>query len=280
MLGLGLNIKTCKKDSLPPAQKFILAAGFTNADLNTAIVDFFGNISHLLSKIVYCYLDVTDLTGGTNAQRLAQMKFNAVNPLDSNAAFRQVYYNNPTANTDGITFNGTTQYLDTNCIPSTCGIISQNKTTLIKSVKSYTTGGIEGCWNGSSHGLYLGPYFSPSYSFAAVNAGGNTNGASSTNCIFTGYRLVAGTQYARLNGTDYAEGRASIGLATNSITRGGFNNLATGLVEYKSNNKQCGEILGAFDNVSDILTVETALNSFNTEVEGAFGLSSGARKNY
>lgn len=279
MLGLGLNIKTCKKDSLPPAQKFILAAGFTNSDLNTAIVDFFGNISHLLSKIVYCYLDVTDLTGGTNAQRLAQMKFNAVNPLDSNAAFRQVYYNNPTADTDGITFNGTTQYADTNCIPSTCGIITQNKGTLIKSVKSYTTGGIEGCYNGSN-GLFLGPYFSPSYSFAAINAGGNTNGPSSNNCIYTGYRLVSGTQYARLNGTDYAEGRASLTPQTNSMTRGGMNNSVSGLIDYKSNNKQCGNILGAFDNVSDILTVETALNSFNTEVEGAFGLSSGARKNY
>lgn len=279
MLGLGLNVKTSKSNLLPPAQKFIAAAGFTNADLNTAIVDFFGNISHLLSKIVYCYLDVTDLTSGTNAQRLAQMKFNAVNPLDSNAAFRQVYYNNPTANTDGITFNGTTQYLDTNCIPATCGIITQNKGTLIKSVKSYTTGGMEGCYNGSN-GLFLGAYYSPSYSFAAINAGGNTNGPSSANCIYTGYRLVAGAQYARLNGTDYAEGRSSLTPQTNSITRGGNNNSVTGLVDFKSNNKQCGEILGAFDNVSDILTVETALNNFNIDVESAFGLSSGARKNY
>lgn len=49
-------------------------------------------------------------------------KFNIKNPVDSDLAFRLTYVAAPPISHKGIAFNGTTQYADTKCNPSTNGV--------------------------------------------------------------------------------------------------------------------------------------------------------------
>lgn len=62
-------------------------------------------------------------------------KFNAKNPLDTDAAFRMVFTGSPTHDVNGVTVNGTTQYGDTKFAPATyLNINSKNISVYYRSV--------------------------------------------------------------------------------------------------------------------------------------------------
>lgn len=95
------------------AQAYIAAAGFTNPSLITGINNFYVSAKDLsvYSKFKVLYLFITEST--TGATQLMQFKWNALNPIDDNAAFRLTPVNTPTTSQAGTSGNGTTQYWET-----------------------------------------------------------------------------------------------------------------------------------------------------------------------
>lgn len=84
---------------------------FTGAEkgyINTWFVSAKANGYYSKYHAVYLFL------GGTAAAH----KFNAVDPQDTDGAFRMVFTGSPTHNANGVTWNGTTQYGDTKYTPS------------------------------------------------------------------------------------------------------------------------------------------------------------------
>jgi hypothetical protein len=114
----------------------------------------------------------------------ANNKWNWVNPVDSNAAFRTTYYGSPTFNARSVLFNGTTQYFR-NLWDTAVNLLTAYSTTLIQCFTSNTSN------NGTSFGLVNGanvwafiPKFSGTLYSDAYNQG--TNRKSVVNADATG----------------------------------------------------------------------------------------------
>lgn len=94
-------------DADPDADAYIAAAGITSTTIQNAITTFVRALktAGLWGKFHAIY----PFPGTTSTIN----KFNLVNPVDSDAAFRLVFYNNPTHSAGGLQFNGIDQYADT-----------------------------------------------------------------------------------------------------------------------------------------------------------------------
>jgi len=94
------------------AQAFLSAAGITDATqqtaINTLVVELKGYGIWSKMKAVYPFV------GGTASTH----KYNLVNPVDSDAAFRLVFNGGWTHSSTGATPNGTNGYADTKLVPS------------------------------------------------------------------------------------------------------------------------------------------------------------------
>lgn len=102
--GLGLD---------PDAIAFLTAAGITNATITLAIDTLVKDLKSysLWTKMKAIY----PFVGGTATTH----KFNLLNPLDTNAAFRLVFFGGVTHNNTGVIFNGSNGYANTFILPST-----------------------------------------------------------------------------------------------------------------------------------------------------------------
>jgi len=104
----------------PDAQAFFNATGITNTvqmnAVNQLVIDLKGY--NIWTKCIAIYPYV----GGTATTH----KFNLVNPLDTNAAFRILWAGGVTHNANGVTGNGTNGYGETYIQPSTH--LTQNST--------------------------------------------------------------------------------------------------------------------------------------------------------
>lgn len=96
----------------PDAQLFINAAGITLEIEKWAVHNLIVSlkINGLWTKFIAIYL----FLGST----LTAAKFNVINPVDSDAAYRLTFPFSATIDRFGIDFNGTTQYADTHINPS------------------------------------------------------------------------------------------------------------------------------------------------------------------
>lgn len=130
------------------------------------------------------------LIGGTAATH----KWNAVNPVDTDAGFRLAYTNTPTHSANGISFNGTTQYANTFITPTTH--LTQDNTTLYFSRRNNTNAGVEiGSEAPASSGFLLaarqvGNYYGIMYTFpggtltaASANSTGRWGVTRTTNIV-------------------------------------------------------------------------------------------------
>ena len=92
----------------PDAIAFLTAAAITDptitSAINTLVVDLKGYGIWTKMKALYPFV------GGTASTH----KFNLINPLDTNDAFRLTFFGGLTHNTNGITGNGTNGYFNTN----------------------------------------------------------------------------------------------------------------------------------------------------------------------
>lgn len=120
------------------AQRFILAAGISDKTQRRAIHYLVIGLkaNNLWSKCAAIY----PMVGGN----VWSCKFNLKNPIDSNAAYRLTFTASPTITNNGIDWNGSTQYANTNLTPSTESIISLNSAHLsYYSRENVTVGGVD-----------------------------------------------------------------------------------------------------------------------------------------
>lgn len=95
------------------AEAYVNAYGSYSVNEQTYINDFVLGLKSngsLWSKCVYCHLYM----GGT----INAMKYNVKNPVDTDAGFRITLVGSPTVDANGVTGNGTTQYIRTYMNPS------------------------------------------------------------------------------------------------------------------------------------------------------------------
>lgn len=120
------------------AQRFIFAAGLTRFVDKRAITYLVQGFKQngLWAKMAAIY----PFVGGN----VWSCKFNLKNPIDSNLAYRITYTASPTITYNGIDFNGSTQFANTNLTPSTESIISLNSAHLsYYSRENVASGGVD-----------------------------------------------------------------------------------------------------------------------------------------
>lgn len=272
----------------PETIAFVTAAGYTNPAL---ILAFDKHIKYLKDNNLFTLIHaeyhlVHDLTGSpTNAQMLNQMKFNLVNPVDSNAAFRLAYILNPTASNLGVKCNGSTQYMNTFLVPNS--VLSLNQTTIgvYCNDTSNKAGAAEiGCTSPSpSSWLWSSPRFGGSAgNYGALNDGGSGTFSlvdSNVNGLICINRTTSTQLRQRRNGAQtFAINVTSSTLPTNSIFLGGIQNNA-GTVSYASDRRIQFAFVAAFSDVQ-LAIYEASVNTLQGDIETALGLTPGSRKRY
>lgn len=94
------------------AQAFLTATGITDAliksAINTLVISAKANGWWTLCRAIYPFVGSTSTT----------CKYNLKDPRDLDAAFRLSFVNSPTITSDGVAWNGTSQYADTFFDPS------------------------------------------------------------------------------------------------------------------------------------------------------------------
>jgi hypothetical protein len=148
----------------PDAKAFLTATGITDATIqsaiNTLVVDMKKDGIWSKMKAIYPFV------GGTATTH----KFNLVNPLDADSAFRLTFNGGWTHSSNGALPNGTNGYADTFLTPSTS--LSQNSTHI--SFYSRTNVANMGSDLGSANllfanGLYITPRYTDNNSYSRVN---------------------------------------------------------------------------------------------------------------
>lgn len=217
---------------------------------------------------------------------VAQMKFNAMNPLDTDGAYRQTYVNSPTLSLYGVVGNGTTQYINTHINPSLDSIIQLNNTVigLYCNTNTNTANVIEcGVAQGSPiQSLYLAPRFSTSANYGAIND------TSFTISAVTGQNTSALISGNRINSTTVVHKRNNTTFSTFTKTSGGKPNAKiyrlayqanTGNPLYFSDRRQQAFYIGSLSEANEII-LNTALNVYQGRIETALGLSAGTRQRF
>ena len=218
----------------PDAQAYFTAntAITSSADKN-AINNFYLGLKsdNIYTKIYWMILPLWS-TATNN-------KWNLVNPLDTNGAFRLTFSSGWTHSSSGMT--PANAFADTFLIPSTT--LSQNNSHL-----SFYSGTNEVAANkfeiGSSgnpstgtNSIAMGVRFPGNVFLSRINALTDTSAANTNSQgFYIGSRLIATTQQTFKNGTKTTANINSTGLSTNSINVGRWNN-PTGTPYYTT--KQC-----------------------------------------
>jgi hypothetical protein len=150
---LGRNVNTSQsfnynRNYTNETNTFIFNAGITGTTQQNAIVNLVNNLTSagLLSKMKAIY----PMVGGTANSH----KFNLVNPVDNDSAFRLVFNGGWTHSSTGAQPNGSTGYADTKLIPSTS--LTLNSTHLSYYSRTNASGGYDiGVWALTSQAQYL-----------------------------------------------------------------------------------------------------------------------------
>jgi hypothetical protein len=201
---------------------------------------------------------------GTNSNTInqtavaAQMKFNLVNPQDTDAAFRLAFSGGWTYSTNGAQPNGTNGFANTYAL-----IPSQNSGSL--GFYSRTNSVAASCSFGGTtvqSGLFL--TYLPNQSFLRINDAGSSGAISTTDSfgLFIANR-VSGTETRNLvKGAIVAQSANSIGTQTVPNYIGALNQNGSGSLY---DNKQCAFAFVA-DGFSDaeLLLLNTLINSYQT----------------
>jgi hypothetical protein len=131
----------------PDAQAFITAAGITDATQQAAINTLVVNLkaANIYTKMIALY----PFVGGSATSH----KFNLINPLDTNAAFRLSFNGGFTHNSNGINPNGTNAFADT--FLSGANLTNNSTSWSFYSRSDQTNDNIDiGGANGAGVGLY------------------------------------------------------------------------------------------------------------------------------
>jgi hypothetical protein len=168
---------------------FITATGITSCNIKTAINTFVIGLKAdgLWTKLKAVY----PFVGGTATTH----KYNLMNPVDSDAAFRMVFNGGVTHNANGVTFNGSTGYGDTKF--DIADFISNTNMSQGVYIRSLAAPG--------DLGFDMGVYLSAVYQNFFWAASGRYY--ANTNVNFVTYPVTIGQPYgfisSIMNGTTY-----------------------------------------------------------------------------
>ena len=152
-----------------------------------------------------------------SANVASQMKFNLVNPQDSDAAFRLAFSGGWTYSTNGAQPNGTNGYADTKLIPS--ANLSTNNTHISSYIRNTSQGVLLGTDN--TFRLWIAPNFNGTNRYAEINNGPTTTPTTPISTLiglWIGSRINASNVklYNNAN-TNYSYNILSSGLDTSPI---------------------------------------------------------------
>jgi len=156
----------------------------------------------------------------------AQMKFNLVNPQDSDAAFRLAFSGGWTYSTNGAQPNGTNGYADTKLVPS--GTTAQNSLHISAYLRTDITqnsvviGGYDGVVETS---LY--PRFTGNIIYSAINSNTSASAGASSSSLgnFIASRLISTQENTYIGNTKLTRTQLSLNNLTRSIFIGALNYL-------------------------------------------------------
>ena len=188
----------------------------------------------------------------------SQFKYNLVNPVDSDAAFRLVFNGGWTHSSNGATPNGTNGYADTKLVPSS--VLAQNSASVGAYLRTDNIGNY--CDIGSSdnptynNGLYLFYNVAGNKDYSRNN---NDSGAGGTTTASSGFIVNKRTVFSdmkviRNNSLILSNGNPTTGRSTSPILISAMNR--GGTIELYSNRQT------AFNFVSDGLTDTEAANLY------------------
>jgi hypothetical protein len=236
------------------AQAFITAAGLTNptqqSAINTLVLSLKANNIWTKMKAIYPFV------GGTASTH----KFNLKNPLDTNAAFRLVFFGGWTHTANGVQANGTNGYADTFLVPSAQYAVDNNHHISVYSRLNQTQNDVElGTYDGT-RALQFRVYFNSLTEFYSNNllpvnsADTNSVGNYIANRIGTAVKVFKNNTTLGVF-TSAANGRPNVSLFLANTNNLGIPN--SGLYS----NKQY-----AFASIGDGLT-DTDASNFYTAVQ-------------
>ena len=244
----------------PDAQAFITATGITDITQQNAINQL---VLDLKSASIWTKMKaVYPIVGGTAFTH----KFNLINPLDTNAAFRLTFNGGWTHSPTGMLPNGINAYATTYIIPATHLLpaskhLSYYSRTNATTINFSTAIGCDGSFDGFCRFTIRQTVFgNPNYGDSLY--GNSTNGNFNTTVtdsrgFFQNARLSTDNKYYRngtlLTGTSSGLGTNSDSIRTIRIGAADSN----GVIAYYDN-KEC-----AFASVGDGLTDTDALNYYN-----------------
>lgn len=210
----------------PDAQAYFTAnTAITSSADKTAISDFYSGLKTdgIYTKMKAMYLPIWSSATGN--------KWNLVNPLDTDAAFRLTFSTGWTHSSGGMTPNGTSAYANTFLIPSS--VLSLNSTHIASYIRTNLqfSGPIISTENASTYnnGLYIWPWQSQGYYSVRINDDAST--FATVTYDIRGLHLATRTGSAvkkyRLNSTQiFSNSVNSSGLNTSSIYIGASRNNA------------------------------------------------------
>jgi hypothetical protein len=190
-----------------------------------------------------------------------QFKFNLVNPVDSDAAFRLVFNGGWTHSSNGATPNGTNGYADTKFIPSS-NFTSNNNISLGYYTRNFASGGITltGEMGSANSGLGNGVYLIIYYNVTGQSV---NRVASNTSQLFSISPIAGFYSLSRTTSANFKYFRNNILLDTPAITSSGrtSNSMWIGGVNYGTS-AEYGQGQCAFSFIGDGLTDTEAANLY------------------
>ena len=190
-----------------------------------------------------------------------QFKYNLVNPVDSDAAYRLVFNGGWTHSSNGATPNGTNGYADTKFIPSS-NFTSNNNISLGYYTRNFASGGITltGEMGSANSGLGNGVYLIIYYNVTGQSV---NRVASNTSQLFSISPIAGFYSLSRTTSANFKYFRNNILLDTPAITSSGrtSNSMWIGGVNYGTS-AEYGQGQCAFSFIGDGLTDTEAANLY------------------
>ena len=238
-----------------PAQLFINAALITGATQQAALTQLVQNLqgtgsttnntdvwSSLSAVYPFCPID------GSTAS-LTAYKWNLVNPLDTDAAFRITWANSPTASINGIEGDGATQFGNTNFKPS-LNVVSIDDYGFSASNKTLGADGAAdvdmGVYDGNFNHMIIS---NATYTAMIGDIASRVGGTSSTIGIRTASRTASNLLTLYLNGA--ADGTPATAL-------GGVNPSIDFYILGRNDN---GSLVNASDKIYDFFAIHKGLTA-------------------
>jgi hypothetical protein len=233
------------------AQAFITASGISGTEataINTLVVNL--KAANIWTKIKAAYPMV-----GSSA---TSMKWNLVNPVDSNAAYRLVFGGGGTFSANGYQGNGTNSFADTFFIPSVNGTLNSSHVSYYSRINSNGTEVEMGTNISGAAPISILEIRTAGVTYSAINSGATYTTFTDANSLglYIANRTTSNVIKLHKNASIVASGTtASTSRSTNSFAIGALN---SGTLRQFYTTKQC-----AFASIGDGLTDAEALAFYN-----------------